>query len=128
MGENLRVLGLGLDIIEIDRMRDVSKKYKNFIERIFSIEERKQLINRKNIYPSLSARFSAKEAFIKALGGKYEGWCWKDVEVLTGFNGKPEIRLKNKALQEAMKRGIKDIKVSLSHSNKYAVAVVIILG
>lgn len=128
MEDNLKILGLGLDIIEIDRIREAYQRHKNFIERIFSIEERRQLINKKNIFPSLAVRFSAKEAFIKALGGKYEGWCWRDIEILTGLNGKPEIRLKNKALEEAVKRGIKDIKISLSHSNKYAVAVVIILG
>ncbi|PMQ01005.1 MAG: holo-[acyl-carrier-protein] synthase [Dictyoglomus sp. NZ13-RE01] len=128
MEENLKILGLGLDIIEIDRIREACIKHKNFIERIYSLEERRQVLGRKDIYPSLAVRFSAKEAFIKALGGKYEGWCWRDVEILTGINGKPEVRLKNKALEEALKRGIKDIKLSLSHSNKYAVAVMIILG
>lgn len=128
MEDNLKVLGLGLDIIEIDRIREAYQRHRNFIERILSIEERRQLINKKDIFPSLAVRFSAKEAFIKALGGRYEGWCWRDIEILTGLNGKPEIRLKNKALEEAIKRGIKDIKISLSHSSKYAVAVVIILG
>ncbi|MCX7846185.1 MAG: holo-ACP synthase [Dictyoglomaceae bacterium] len=128
MEENLKIIGVGLDIIEIDRVREIVMKYKNFLERIFSVEERKQINTKKDIFPSTAARFSAKEAFIKALGGRFNGWCWKDVEVLTGINGKPEIRLKNKALEEAVRRGIKDIKVSLSHSNKYAVAVVIILG
>lgn len=128
MEENLKILGIGLDIIEIDRVREVAVRYKNFLERIFSIEERRQINNKKDKYPSIAARFSAKEAFIKALGGRFEGWCWKDVEILTGISGKPEIRLKNKALEEIIKRGVKDIKVSLSHSNKYAVAVVIILG
>ncbi len=128
MTENLRILGVGLDIIEIDRIREISLKYRNFLERILSIEERRQIGNKKDKFPSIAVRFSAKEAFIKALGGRFEGWCWKDVEVLTGINGVPEIRLKNKALEEAVKRGIKEIKISLSHSNKYAVAVVIILG
>jgi len=124
----MKILGIGLDIIEIDRIREVYQRHKIFLERIFSIDERKQLMNKKDIYPSLAVRFSAKEAFIKALGGKYEGWNWKDIEILTGINGKPEIRLKNRALEEAIKREIKEIKVSLSHSNKYAVAIVIILG
>lgn len=128
MTENLRILGVGLDIIEIDRIREISLKYRNFLERILSIEERRQISNKKDKFPSIAVRFSAKEAFIKALGGRFEGWYWKDVEVLTGINGVPEIRLKNKALEEAVKRGIKEIKISLSHSNKYAVAVVIILG
>ncbi len=128
MTENLRILGVGLDIIEIDRIREIALKYRNFLERILSIEERRQIINKKDKFPSIAVRFSAKEAFIKALGGRFEGWRWQDVEVLTGINGAPEIRLKNKALEEAVKRGIKEIKISLSHSNKYAVAVVIILG
>ncbi|MEN2984336.1 MAG: holo-ACP synthase [Dictyoglomaceae bacterium] len=128
MEENLKILGIGLDIVEIDRIREVVIKHKNFLERILSVEERRQISSKKNNFSSIAVRFSAKEAFIKALGGKFEGWCWRDVEILTGVNGKPEIRLKNKALEEAVRRGIKDIKVSLSHSNKYAVAIVIILG
>ncbi len=117
---------VGLDIIEIERIKNVCEKYKNFKERIYSQEELKQIGSKKDIYPSLAARFAAKEAFIKAIGGKYPGWSWKDIEVLYGLNGKPEIRLRNKALEIALEKRIKEIKLSLSHTRKYAVAVVVI--
>ncbi len=120
-------LEVGLDIIEIERIKNACEKYRNFKERIYSPEELKQLGNKKDIYASLAARFAAKEAFIKALGGRYEGWRWKDVEILYGLNGKPEVRLKNKALEMALQKGIREIKVSLSHTHKYAVAIVILV-
>lgn len=118
---------VGLDIVEIERIRKICERYKNFKERIYSHEELKQLGNKKDIYASLAARFAAKEAFIKAIGGRYQGWNWKDVEVLYGINGKPEIRLKNKALEVALEKKVKEIKVSLSHTHRYAVAVVVII-
>lgn len=120
-------LEVGLDIIEIERIKNACEKHRNFKERIYSYEELKQLGNKKDIYASLAARFAAKEAFIKALGGRYEGWRWKDVEILYGLNGKPEIRLKNKALEVALQKGIREVKVSLSHTHKYAVAIVILV-
>lgn len=117
---------VGLDIVEIERVKKVYERHKTFIERIFSIDERCQIRTKKNIFPSLAAHFAAKEAFIKAMGGKYPGWCWRDVEILYGLNGKPEIRLKNKALEMALQKRVKEVKVSLSHTNKYAVAIVIL--
>lgn len=118
---------VGLDIVEIERIKKICERYKNFKERIYSHEELRQLGNKKDVYASLAARFAAKEAFIKAIGGRYSGWNWKDVEVLYGINGKPEIRLKNKALEVALEKKVKEIKVSLSHTHKYAVAVVVIV-
>jgi len=61
------------------------------------------------------------------LGGRYEGWRWKDVEILYGINGRPEVRLKNKALEVVLQRGVREIKLSLSHTHKYAVAIVILI-
>jgi len=120
-------LEVGLDIVEIERIKRACEKHKSFKERIYSHEELRQLGNRKDIYASLAARFAAKEAFIKALGGRYEGWRWKDVEILYGINGRPEVRLKNKALEVVLQRGVREIKLSLSHTHKYAVAIVILI-
>jgi holo-[acyl-carrier protein] synthase len=120
------IIDVGLDIVEIERIKKVCEKYKRFKERIYSLRELEQLSGKKDLYPSLAARFAAKEAFIKAIGGKYSGWNWKDVEILYGINGKPEINLRNKALEFALQKGVKDIKVSISHTHKYAVAVVVI--
>lgn len=118
---------VGLDIVEIERIKRICERYKNFKERIYSHEELRQLGSKKDIYASLAARFAAKEAFIKAIGGRYSGWNWRDVEVLYGINGKPEVRLKNRALEVALEKKVKEIKVSLSHTHKYAVAVVVIV-
>lgn len=80
-------------------------------------------------YQRLAARFAAKEATFKALGtGLITGMDWHDVEVVTDRYGKPELVLTGGARQHADMLGVHRALVTLSHTDAYAVASVILSG
>ena len=116
------IIGLGTDIIEIERIkRAVGKKH--FRDNVFTETEQKYCESRgKNSAASYAARFAAKEAFFKALGtGIFTKLA--DVEVINDKNGAPKINLHGKA---EILAADKKISVSLSHSRDFAIAVCII--
>jgi holo-[acyl-carrier protein] synthase len=77
------IIGIGIDIVEIGRIRQANERWgDNFISRILSPPEREALIGKRDVHPFISARFAAKEAFLKALGtGLARGISWHDMEV-----------------------------------------------
>jgi len=114
---------IGVDIVEIERIQNVIARWGDtFLQRVFTPSEL-NLFSRRN--SSLAARFAAKEAVLKALDACDMGISWKDIEVLAEVNGKPTIRLIGKARLAAQKLAIKEVAVSLTHSDDYAVAFVV---
>jgi len=113
----MNILGIGIDIIEVKRIEQSIKKYKNFLNKFFSKDEIKYCFNYKNKYERLAARFSAKEALIKAISNK--NISLKDIEVINELSGKPILKV----------RGLKNINflLSISHTKEYACAVCIAL-
>ena len=119
------IIGLGTDIIEIERVRKAVDK-KNFRDNVFTETEQDYCESRgKNSAASYAARFAAKEAFFKALG---TGIVTRltDVEVVNDERGAPKINLRGKALTLAQSAGVKKISISLSHSRDFATATCII--
>jgi len=119
------ILGIGIDIVEVARIRKSCEAYGDkFLDRVFTVQELQYARSKSNPYPSLAVRFAAKEALVKATKeGKYNPFGWQDAEVFTDALGIPSIMFKNK-----LKKILKDkkIHVSLSHSEHYATAVVVI--
>ena len=113
----------GIDIIEIDRIRNVVNQYgSRFYNRIYSTLE----IEYCNGNPSkLATRFAAKEAVMKALGTGIRGVSWKEIEVLRQPGQAPQIRLHGRARQRASSLGITEMALSLSHSDNFAIASVV---
>lgn len=115
--------GLGVDLIEIDRVERVVRQYGDrFLSRIFTPSEIAYCRTKTNPFPHYAARFAVKEAFSKAWGsGIGEDLTWQDIEVIREFSGKPSI-----LLSDRIKSNYPDLKiqVSLSHTHHYAVAVV----
>ena len=115
---------IGIDIIEISR---VEKKFKNnlsFEKLIFTDKEMNQVNNKSIKYITLAGKWASKEAFSKALGtGIGKELHWKDIEISNDIDGKPEIAINPDIIN---KFGIKDISLSISHTNDYATAAVII--
>lgn len=122
------VKGIGVDIVEINRIKKADKRSKDeFIRKIFTYDEISYCKSQKNPYQHFAARFAAKEALLKSFGlGILDGISLKDIEIKNGKNNRPYINLKNKLLLLKKKKNIKNIFVSLSHFNRYAVAFVII--
>jgi len=112
---------LGVDIIEIGRIKHaVSRWQDSFLNRIYTHSE---LEVSRNI-SSLAARFAAKEAVMKALGTGFRGVSWREIEILNDADGAPSVRLLGRALQRSGELGLARFEISLSHSRKYAIAMV----
>jgi holo-[acyl-carrier protein] synthase len=123
------ILGIGTDLIELERIQFSLKRYGNrFRHRVFTDDEIKYCDSRRsNAHRHYAARFAAKEAVMKALGlGWEEGTSWTEIEVLRDEKGRPEIRLTGTTARTAAKTKYKRIHLSLTHSEKYAAAFVII--
>jgi holo-[acyl-carrier protein] synthase len=76
---------------------------------------------------SLAARFAAKEALAKALGAP-RGLSWTDAEIVTGPDGRPDLKVSGTVAEAAVRRGVRRWHVSLSHDGDLATAVVIAEG
>lgn len=114
--------GIGTDTIEIERITEACAN-KRFLERVYTIAERDYCFNRKNPYPSLAARFAAKEAVLKALGTGLAGCRFTDIEVVFEYaGGPPAVKLSGGALKVANEKGVDKVLISLSHDRTRAVA------
>jgi holo-[acyl-carrier protein] synthase len=112
---------IGVDIIEIKRIEDGIERFgQTFFERLYTDKE---IACYKDKLPSLAARFSGKEAVIKALDAP--GISPKDIEILSAPDGKPLVTLYGQAKAKAEKLGIAGLDITLSHSREYAVAFVV---
>jgi len=120
------VIGIGVDIIEIDRIKKSIDDYGDqFLNKIYTPVELEYCLSKKDKYQHLAARFAAKEAIYKALS---EGWVkemsWQDMEIINASNGMPTVRLKGR-LSEFLSHD-QNLKISMSHSRDYVVCVAII--
>lgn len=121
------IYGSGIDIIEVSRIRTVMERDIGFREKIFTPVEIEYCETKKHKYENYAARFSAKEAFLKAIGTGWRfGIRFADIEVYHDEYGKPLIRLYGKAEQLSKDEGISKIHVSLSHIKETATAIVIV--
>ena len=121
------IVGLGLDIAEIDRIEAaIGRHGAPFIERLFTPGEVAYCESHKNRFERYAARFAAKEAAMKALGtGWRRGVRWRDIEVTREKGGKPVLRLAGVARELADRLGVKNISLSNTHSGNLALAQVI---
>jgi holo-[acyl-carrier protein] synthase len=119
------IRGIGIDIEETGRVRDMMSRYENnFLERIFTHQEIQYCQGKSDPPVHFTARFAAKEAFSKAIGTGWRGsFRWKDIEIENDALGKPAIILYNEALEQFSACAV---HVTLSHSASYAVAFVVI--
>jgi len=118
-GSNLP--GIGIDIEEVKRFRKINfKKNQKFLDKIYTKNELSYCLSKKFPAQHLAARFSAKEAVLKAAGGRLKVESLNEIEVVREKTGGPQIKLNN------TKNGNLNIFVSLSHSSKMAVAIAVI--
>lgn len=119
--------GVGIDIIEVERVAEKINKESGFRELVFSKKEIAYCESKKSKFEHYAARFAAKEAFFKALGtGWAESTQFNEVEIISNKEGKPEVHLLGSTLETINAMGIKKILVSLSHIKTIASAVVMI--
>ena len=116
------ILGVGNDIIEIERIKKSIHTYKKrLLNRLFTEKEQAYCLRYKDPIPHFAGRFSAKEAIAKALGtGFGEHISWLDIEILPNSHGKPEVAFSKKA---ASYFNQPKILLSISHCKTYVSTV-----
>ena len=127
----MRIIGTGVDLCEVERIAKAleSAHGKRLIERVYTPAESAYALSKANKYERFAARFAAKEAGMKALGTGWRGGIgWQDLEVANLPSGRPTLRLHGKAAERAEKMGVKNISLSLTHTDTMAMAMVIFEG
>ncbi|GAB4248369.1 MAG: holo-[acyl-carrier-protein] synthase [Acidobacteriota bacterium] len=123
------VIGIGIDIVEVERIRQALQDGEALARRVFTERELTYCRERKNQFQHFAGRFAAKEAAMKALGtGWQEGIRWRDVEVIPGDLGQPELVFHGKAEELFTAKGGRRSHVTITHASAYAVAAVVLEG
>jgi holo-[acyl-carrier protein] synthase len=119
------LLGLGCDVVEVDRIRGVlDRQGERFLERVFTAEERDYAFSHKAPHRHLAARFAAKEAVSKAFTtGIGAELGWKSVSIHSGARREPLVRLDAQGQALLARVGATHVLVSLSHTDTVAVAI-----
>jgi len=123
------IIGLGLDATDIERIADTLERYgERFLHRIFTEGEVAYCTRRREPAVHLAARFASKEAAMKALGtGHSRGVLWRDVEVIRR-GGPPQLQFHGGAGRRFAAMGGRSSLLSITHSEKLALAQVLIIG
>ncbi len=123
-------ISVGNDLVENIRIRETFQKFSNrFLEKVFTENESHYCMSKPDPIPYLSARFAVKEAFIKALDLP-NGFVlnMKEIELFGDFFGKKNLKLYGKAEEIFQMQGFEKISVSISHTDNYSSAIVILYG
>lgn len=115
------IIGIGTDIIEIDRIENAVKRTNGFVNKLFTKNEIEMFESKGFKSEVVAGNFAAKEAISKAIGTGFRGFGLKDIEVLRDELGKPIVNLSNK-VYTVMKRKNINIHLSISHSRNNAIA------
>ena len=124
----LPVVGIGADVVDIDRIRAVVKRHPKFVDRIFTPNEILYCHKRDDPAERFAVRFAAKESVLKALGVGIGGADFTDIEVIRLPTGQPQLRLTGRAATLADEQGVKRWLITLSHAEQVAQAFVAGLG
>jgi len=112
------IVGIGVDLVDVPRFEEHLARTPRLLPRLFGPTER--LLKPR----SLAARYAAKEALIKALGGS-DGVYWTDIEVASESSGRPVFALRGETAATVAARGITALHLSMSHDAGFATAYVI---
>lgn len=122
----------GIDIVDIEKFRDVSARHARFIEDSFTTKEQEYCRQRKDPFIHFAGRFAAKESCLKALGtglsGQGPDHILQDIEVVPDKSGRPQLRVSGWAAALAKRKGVTQMSVTISHAAAYAVASVLMVS
>lgn len=121
------VLGLGMDVIQVDRLRKaVDRHGKHFLDHVYTEYEQSEAPDGDGRYAYFVGRWAVKEAISKMLGtGIGEHCAWTDIRVQRLGNGRPHVELTGRARKTAERLGIRHIHVTISHDGPLACAAAI---
>ncbi|MFS0852825.1 holo-ACP synthase [Microbacterium sp. 179-I 3D4 NHS] len=115
------IIGTGIDLVDVPRFERTLERTPRLLERLFAPAERGLRL------PSLAARYAAKEALIKALGGS-DGVHWTEIEIASEASGKPYFVLSGSTADVVVERGIRTVHLTLTHDAGLAAAFVVAEG
>lgn len=119
------VVGVGVDLCDVERMRQTLERTPRFGDRVFTDDERAYCERRRHPAERYAARFAAKEAVLKAMGVGVGSCPLRAIEVVTASTGAPSVRLHGEAAELARERGITTWHLSLTHTGSLAQATAI---
>ncbi|HET9091140.1 MAG TPA: holo-ACP synthase [Acidimicrobiales bacterium] len=119
------MIGVGIDLVELRRFRQVLARRPGVAGRLFTEAERGSLAARRDPVPGLAARFAAKEAAMKALGVGIGAVSFRELEVRRLESGAPRLEVSGRAAELAGRLGVESFHLSLTHTEETASAVVI---
>ncbi len=122
----MRIIGLGVDLADIDRVERVLERYPRFAERCFTDHERAYAFRFAKPARRLAARFAGKEAVMKSLGTGWRRIRWQDVEITGG--GAPTVRLSGTASRRAETLGVTGVLVTITHTDTSALVMAVAVG
>lgn len=117
-------LRIGTDLVEVERIKRSSLSWR-FMQTVYSQSERELFEKKKVPWQSMAGNWAAKEAFSKALGTGVSGFSLNEVQCLRNENGQPYFEFTGMAKQIVEKEAF-TVRVSISHTEKYATATVIV--
>ena len=121
----MSVLGIGIDVVDIERFRASLARTPTMRERLFTAVELAYVADKNDPVPSLAARFAAREAVMKSMGLGLGAFGFHEVWVRREASGAPTLCVTGRALELATERGITAWHLSLTHTRLVAVASVI---
>lgn len=122
----MQIVGLGIDLAEIDRVAGLLERYPRFAQRCFTEHEQEYAMRFAKPARRFAARFAGKEAVMKSMGTGYRKIRWTDVEITGG--GKPTVNLFGTAAARAAQLGVVRVEVTITHTDTDAMVFAIALG
>jgi holo-[acyl-carrier protein] synthase len=126
----MKIAGIGSDIIECLRIAQMIERHGElFVQRIFTQQEIDFCSSRKAAMQHYAGRWVGKEAVLKAIGVPWvRGIAFRDIEIVNGPEGQPEVRLAGEVREACRRRGIGEILITISHCRSHATAYALALA
>ena len=122
----MEIIGIGIDLVEVSRIKNAVTTKKTFLERIYSKEEIKLSDRGKFRFEELAGRFAVKEAILKAIKtGWRQGVKFKEIIILNEKSGAPYVTLTGKVREITDSLGVESILISISHTKELAIGMAI---
>jgi holo-[acyl-carrier protein] synthase len=121
------VIGIGTDLVELDRFRLALTRTPGIVDRLFTDDERAYAELRRDPTERFAARFAAKEAVLKAMGAGIGECDFREIEVVRAESGAPSVRLHGRAAGLAADRGVGEWRLTMTHTASLAQAIAVAL-
>lgn len=121
------MIGIGVDLCEVDRMRTALARTPGLRDRLFSTAEQAYCDRRRDPAERYAARFAAKEAVLKALGVGLGACKWTDIEVAKADSGAPSVVLHGRAQALAAAQHVESWRLTITHTRHVAEAIAVAL-